>query len=152
MLWQALVRRNYLYLGVKQALGTHALTVYSGAQPEPADVIVNWDTTYRSANTNFLGHYQGAIWTAADGTDICNLSTIPAAVNASNSGNAAWAILWAGINPALAAMNAAIPGIAFIVVPCSVTGGTGVLQFASIAFTAAASKAIASGQILAGGL
>jgi len=151
MLWQVLVRRTYLAMGIRQALGTHAITVYSGVQPEPAAVIANWDTTYRSANSNFLAHYLSATWTVANATDICNL-TLPAAVNASNSGDAAWAILWQNINPALAAMNAAIPGAAFMIVPCSVSGGTGVLQFASITFTAAASKAIASGQMLSGGL
>jgi len=151
MLWQALVRRNFLSMGIRGGLGTHAITVYSGAQPEPAALITNWDTTYRSANSNFLGHYQGAVWTVANLTDICNL-TLPAAVNASNSGDAAWAVLWAASNPTLASMNAAIPTIQFIIVPCSISGGTGVIQFAAVAFSAGVSKAIASGQILTGGL
>jgi hypothetical protein len=148
MIYKDLNRRNYLSMGIRAKLGTHAITIYAGTQPTPATVETNWATDYVSANANFLAHYQGAVWTVNNASDTGTL-TPPAAVNASNTGTGAWAILWAS-NPALASMNGAIPTTAFMVVPVTVSGGQGVIQVASLAFTSGVSKAIASGTLLVG--
>jgi len=150
MLWNPVARRIFLYRGIRDRLGTHAITIYGGVQPSAVDFAANWAASYTSANPNFLGHYPGAVWAMPDtNSDACSL-TLPAAQNAVNSGTAAWGILWMA-NPLLAAMGGALPTTSFIVVPASASGGAGVIQFTSAVFTAAASKAILSGSILVGG-
>jgi hypothetical protein len=149
LIYKTLMRRQYLSMGIRAKLGTHAITIYAGTQPTPATVTANWAADYASSNANFLGHYQGASWSVPDSSDTATMA-VPAAVNATNTGTAAWAILWAA-NPAIGVMGGAIPSAAFMVVPVGLSGGNGVIQLATLDFTSGVSKAIGSGTILVGG-
>lgn len=111
-----------------------AFTVFTGAQPTPADVIANW-TSY---NTQFLVHHTGAAWIhpLSNTTTFLSLGTIPPLTVAANSGVATWAILWASAVTQVSLANATIPNTYFVLVPVSEQAGTGVVRYVSTTFVA----------------
>jgi len=136
----------FVYQGVFAAMASpFAITIYSGSKPSAAGIAAAF-ASYNSGNANFLAHYVGATW--AYSTNTLSLSAIPAAVNASNTGTGTWCILW-GTNPALGAMNAALPTTIFTVGDVSDAGGVGILRFSSTAFTSGVSKVIIDGSLAA---
>lgn len=137
-----LIGRGILASGIN---ASSAITVYSGVQPTAAEIEANW-SLYKSTNSNFLGHFTGAVWSQPSSL-IASITTFPGAVQASNSGTAAWCIIWT-INPALSEMgSSAIPSTSFIVGPVTTLVGTGVVRFNSTTFTANTSISILDGLI-----
>lgn len=136
---------NLLVNAVKSLLGTHAITVYSGSQPTPATVISSW-ASYNSTNVVFLAHYESAIWTMPSEGNLIQLTTVPAAVAASHTGSASWAILWCA-NTALGSMGSTIPINRFMIVPVTLSGGTGTIRFSDLSFVQTVSKGIQSGSL-----
>lgn len=124
--------------------GSFAITIYGGTKPNAADFVTNF-ASYNSGNAVFLAHYAGAALTQSG--SLLPL-TLPAAVNASNTGTGVWVVLWS-TNPALGSMGGAIPTTTFILADVSDTGGSGVVRFSSLSFTSGVSKAIFDGSIAA---
>lgn len=115
-----------------------AITIYSGAKPSAATIAANW-AAYTSSNAIFLAHYSGAVWGVS--TNLVFLSTVPAAVNPINNGDATWAILWT-TNPLLASMNGAIPTTSFIVVTVGNLSSLDPVRFSNITMSTATPVAI----------
>lgn len=141
------VRQMFMQRGLTQGiLGSNtngavnrAITLYGGAQPSADTVISSW----ASYNTSFLVHWPniplGNFFPEASSPYLTN-GVLPSAVAASNSGTAAWAILWAA-NPAAGTgagqiSNATIPTTGFIIIPASDVFGNGILKLTTTTITA----------------
>jgi hypothetical protein len=109
-------------------------TVYSGTQPAAADFITNWGTTYNSSQTAFLWHANGITFTLQTGNLQIAITSFPPSTAPTRNGTAEWCCIWnnAPTGPNLSAGT--IANTRFILAPVSVTGGTGVLRFTSLAF------------------
>lgn len=129
--------------GIQPTTFPSCITVYSGAQPTAAAVAAAW-ASYNSTNAAFLAHFPGAFWTQPSYGPLVQL-TVPAAVNASNSGTAAWAIVWQNSYSLAQMGTGTIPNSVFAVVPVSLNTGTGVIRMTNLTVTAATSTAIYDG-------
>jgi hypothetical protein len=123
-----------------------AISIFGGARPTAAQITSSW-ASYNTSNPNFLAHYLGATWTNPNGGTVLTLTTIPAAVNALNTGTGVWAILWATNISGASVAGSTLPSTQFIVVDVSEFAGTGVIKFTSAEFTSGVSKAILLGNI-----
>jgi len=129
---------------------TSAISIYSGTQPTPIDVINNF-SSYNTSNTKFLAHYINAKWALTTEGQVITLTVIPAAVIALNSGVAVWGILWAGAasgHTQAALASTTIPNSKFMIVPVGLTNTTGVVLFNDLTFTAGVSKSILAGNMV----
>lgn len=129
-----------------------AITIYSGVQPTAQEIATGWNL-YGSGNSNFLAHYNGAVWTQPlDGAaKFCSITTFPEAVNPVHTGAGTWCIIWSS-DPTLAAMaSSTIPNEVFMVGEVSSLAGSGIVRFnPSIDFLTGTAKAISDGVITAG--
>ena len=127
-----------------------AISIYSGSVPSAATVAASW-SSYNSSNSNFLIHYSGistgGIWTvptsgSGPGT-LCQLTTLPTAQTAINSGTASWAIVWC--SNVLTVSGTTLPAANFFVVSVSNSTGSGVIRFSSTSITSGTSYTIQDG-------
>ena len=121
------------------------ITIYSGSQPSAAAVTAAW-SSYNSTNAAFLAHFPGASWTNPSAGTLVQLS-VPAAVNASNSGTAAWAIVWQSSYTLAQMGTGTLPNAAFLVVPVSLNTGNGVIRMTNLTVTSGTSTSIYDGSI-----
>lgn len=168
--YNSTVRNLFMHMGVTKSLlgysdttafqsGTtvtnRAITLYSGVQPSADTIVSNW-TSY---NTNFLVHWQNIPlynYSPDLSYPVLTNSTLPAAVNATNSGTASWAIVWCG-TPATGTGsgqigNATIPTTGIFVVPVSDVFGNGVIKMSSLTITSGNPYMILDFAMRAGGL
>lgn len=125
-----------------------AISIYGGSRPTAAQITASW-SSYNSANANFLAHYIGATWTnPLLGTSI-QLTTIPPAVNANNTGTGTWCILWVSNVSAANVASTTLPNTSFIVADVSTSAGSGVIRFTDTSFVSGVSNVILSGSITA---
>jgi hypothetical protein len=122
-----------------------AITIYGGAKPTAAQITSSW-TSY---NTNYLAHYIGGTWTQPSSGTMLSLTTIPPAVNATNSGTGTWCILWASNVSGASVAGASLPNTQFIVGDVTDFAGPGIIRFTDPAFTSGVSKVILLGAITA---
>lgn len=141
-----LIGRGILASGITAASG---ITVYSGTQPTAPTILANW-AAYNSANSSFLCHFTGAVWIQPLYGLYASIGTFPVATVATNSGSAAWCIIWT-TNPLLSAMGTAtIPTTSFIVGPVTTLAGTGIVRFSpDVTMTSGVASTIADGLITA---
>ncbi len=146
--WDTTFPAMFINCGIKMAMSsTVAITIYKGIKPSAETIANNW-SNYKTGTADFLVHYTGGVWSQQPSQgSLLDLSTIPPSKNASGSGDASWAIIWmTDVNDAACA-SASIPNTSFIVVDCSVIGGSGVIRFSDINFTTGVSKAISEATI-----
>lgn len=122
-----------------------AITIYGGAKPTAAQITSTW----ASYNTGYLAHYIGGTWTQPGNNTQLSLTTIPTAVNATNSDTGTWCILWASNVSGATLVGATLPDTKFIVGDVSNFAGSGVIRFTDPVFTSGVSKVILLGTITA---
>lgn len=146
--WDTTLSAMFLGRGIKGIMtSSSAITVYKGTQPLAADITSTW-TNYNSASTDYLAHYVGGLWTQQPTNDnLLGLATVPAAVTAAQSGDASWAIVWMTNITQVQCDDSTLPHAAFMVVPCSIIAGAGVIRFEDVAYTSGVAKAISEGTI-----
>lgn len=144
LLWDSAIGGLMINRGIKLAMSaTVAMTVYKGVQPPAADITANWNN-YKAGSTDFLCHYSGSVWTQQPTHgNLLVMSTPPTATsNAQQSEVASWGILWM-TNPLLTTIQGTtLPGIDFIVIPCSDSIGKGVLRYQDPLFVLGQPKSI----------
>lgn len=133
--------------GIRRGFGNdgqvHAISTYAGSMPTPGSIVSNW-TQYNTSSSNLLVHHVGASWTHPSSGILLQLS-IPPAVNALNSGVAAWCILWSTNISAAQIAGSTLPSTSFMVVSASDLSGAGIIRFTDTNIGAGASIVIGDG-------
>lgn len=123
-----------------------AISIYSGTKPTAAQILASW-ASYNTSNPNFLAHYQGAAWTHPGNGQSIQLSTVPPAVLALNTGTAAWCILWATNVSSTNVASSTLAQDKIVVADVSTFTGSGIIRFTDLSFVANASKSILTGSL-----
>ncbi len=146
MLFSGGIANLAAYMGIQQATlnNASAVTIYSGTKPTAAQIISNF-TPWNNTSSNLLAHYTTGYWTVPNYGTLIQLTTKPAAVNATNSGVGTWCIVWVS-NHSLGMMSA-LPDPTFIVGDVSGPTGPGIIRFSDTTFTAGVSKSILDSSI-----
>lgn len=146
--WDTTFPAMFIGCGIKRAMSaTVAITVYKGTKPSAETITNNWPN-YKTGSADILIHYTGSEWTQQPVSgSLLGLSTIPPSKSALGSGNATWAIIWMTDVTDAACAATTLPNTSFIVVDCSVIGGSGVIRFSDIVFTTGVTKAISEATI-----
>lgn len=146
--WDTTFPAMFIGCGIKRAMsGTVAMTIYKGTKPSAETIASNW-SNYKTDSFDILVHYTGGVWTQQPlQGSLLGLSTVPPSKSALGSGNASWAIIWMTDVNDSACASSTLPNTSFIVVDCSVVGGSGVVRFTDTVFTTGISKVIAEATI-----
>jgi hypothetical protein len=101
---------------------------------------------FASSNSNFLGHFTGAVWSQPSSGILLQLNSVPGQI-AMNSGTAGYAIIWATAVSDADVAGSTLPHPNFMVVPCSDSVGNGVIRFDDPVFVGGVTKVILDGSI-----
>ena len=141
------MRNLFIGRGILAALSSPcSISVYSGtSQGQSSIIAANWPS-WASSNSNFLGHFTGAVWTQPNSGILLQLNSVPGQA-ALHSGTAGFAIIWSTEVTLTDVAGSTLPNASFIVVPCSNSVGNGVIRFDDTTFTAGVTKVILDGSI-----
>lgn len=122
----------FLHNAITPVYSSPSITIFAGAQPTPANLIANWDSTYKYQNGLVLATLSGilAITQPTLLVSLTNLSSYTAV----GTGTATWAVLWAATGGSTVAgnSNSTPPSTRFIIIPVSDAVGNGVMRLNTV--------------------